>query len=189
MKTLWLSLILALGVNLFAQETSLFRDEDSGLVLEIPPGFKQTWNISNLETGLEMTVFNSDGRDTDVFMIMIGKLPLISLWSEPMEAFYPIIMSQIEEVLSLGKIYVDKDGVVFQAETLPGYSSDCYFGKRIRMFLGSDEMFEELFMDVHFFIENQQACAVVTGVFPDADEEDLDAFSQSVLESVRFVTQ
>ncbi len=193
MRVFFLGLLLCVGGVAFANEIVYFGDDNSGFEIEIPPGIKPSWNISNFENGKELTFLSTDEFSAeDMFIIVLGKIPL-DCENYVYEPMYSLIIDQIEENLPLGKLYVDTDGLYIQAQSMPGLTSEQGLVDRIRFYLASEFLEDEILADLHLFVKDGNAYAVVTGVYYDSFyldyyEEDLDSFSEAVIRTMQFKT-
>ncbi len=188
MKALFLSMMMCLGTFCFANEVSIYRDEDTGLVMEIPQGFKRTWNLSNSETGLEVTVFNTDEFEDTISVIGIGKLPAIAFDLNNLEPFIALLKGELYSNFSEEERKEIEEEIVVNLEELRPFLDDSYQSRRLRLEIHVNEVNEDFQMDIHVFAKNDHACAVVTGIFPTEDDQ-LENFSKDVFENVRFIEE
>ena len=186
MKALFLSLIACFTATVFASDTTLFRDEDAGFVMQVPSDMKRTWNLSNSENGIEMNVFQSEDFDEDFCVIVTGRFPLKDVIGEGSEGLYPFIVDQLQSAF-LTNQEEDEDCPV-QVEMLPSLANEEYCGQRFRFHMMDEDWDEPFQIDVHAFIIETYSYVVATGMYP-ARSERLDAFTTKVLSGVRFIEE
>lgn len=183
MKKLFLFFAFVLSLPLFSYENSLFRDEDTGFVMEIPANMKRTWNVSHCENGIELNVFQSD-LDSDQFSFIItGKIPLTSVLGEGVESFFPMILENLKEqaVEVLDEIELDCEIV-----SLTSLADLDYCAQRYHFSLSDEE--GSLFLDLHSFLQDNYSFIVVTAVaYENRGSQKFEKFSQEVLKRVRFI--
>ena len=186
MKALFLTLIACFTMTLFASETTLFRDEDTGFVMEIPSDMNRTWNLSNSENGIEMNVFQSEDFDEKFYVIVTGRFPLKDVIGEGSEGLYPFIVEQLESAFLINQEN-DEDSPV-KIEMLPSLADEEYCGQRFRFHVWDEDWDEPFQIDVHAFMIETYSFVVATGMYPSKSEE-LDAFTTKVLSGVRFIEE
>ena len=187
MKTLFLSLLLCFGVNLCADYGTIFRDEDTGLVMQIPPGLKRTWNISNCDNGMEFNVFQSDFTDEKFFAIILGKLPKTNFLEEESGEMLALVIDELQSTLSEGGTFFDETDIEsFELELLP---SDDYIGQRLRLHISDEDMEVSVHIDLFFFEVEDCLCLLATGIFPEGDPLELEEFTSRLIASIMFIQE
>jgi len=167
MKTFFLALLLTFGA--FADD--LYWDEAIDLEMQVPDSLKRTWNIFNTQTGLSLTVFNTDDEETNV--LVIAKLPL---------TMFP----ELDEVDTL-QLLLDEFIILennYHIEELAPISPD--FSRHFRFYIFEEEIEEPILMDIHLFNKNGYSCVILTGGL-DSHSDDLDEFSEQMINNIRFV--
>lgn len=190
MKALFIALLLGCGIQLYASQSSLFCDDEVGLTVEIPAGLHRTWNLSNVQNGFEINMFNSQEDLSPLCAIVFGKYSLENVSNEDFYSIYPSIIQQLQQAFS----EEDEDGceedVQFQIESLPSLIlSENFVSERQRIHFFAEELEGEVCLDVHFFFHNGYICAIATGVYPNVSAERLDRFSSRVVNSIRFIAE
>lgn len=183
MKMLLLLLTACLGTTLFASESHIYRDEDSGLVMTLPSHIERTWHLSHFENGIEFNVFQSELDDESFCFITTGRMPLKSILGEGSEGSFPLVMEQLHTLLD-----IDDEDVEFQFEILPSLAKDEYCGIHYRLHLRDDDWEEAMHIDIHVFTIGTCSHVIVTGMYPSSVDE-LDAFSGEILAAVDFIEE
>jgi len=184
MKTVILVMLLCIGA--FANEDAFFRDEEIGLVIQVPEELKRTWNISNCQTGFNLTVFNTDDEEEDeVYVMAVGKMP--AAVGEDFEDFFPALLEELFENYSKAERTYIVDEVCCYVEKLDSLSNDANFSQRYRVHLLIEEVDEAVRLDVQLFQKNGQSCFIAVGGIPFETSDDLDDFSENVFSNVSFV--
>jgi len=173
MKTLMLALLTCFGITLFGSDATLFRDEDTGFVMQIPAEMKRTWNLTHSENGMEMIVFQSEEEEEKFFIIALGKIPLTDVLGQGSEALYPFIFEQVQEVIC--DLQEEEDSI--SLEVLPSLADQEYGASRMRICIqDEDDEDERVAIDVHTFLVDTYSILVATGVYS-CEEIDLDQFT------------
>ncbi len=171
MKAFFLALILSFGA--FAGE--LYRDEAIDLEMQVPDSLKRTWNIFNTQTGLSLTVFNTDDEETNV--LLIAKIPLTVI---PEEEAIDVLQVLLDEFCS--DITIENQ---YYLEELSPISSD--FSHHFRLHIFEEEIEEPILMDLNLFFRNGYSCVILTGGLDSKNSDDLDEFSENMMSNIRFV--
>jgi len=180
-----LALLTCFGITLFGSDASLFRDEDTGFVMQIPAEMKRTWNLSHSENGMELIVFQSEDDEERFFVIALGKIPLTDFLGQGSEGLYPMVFEQVQEMIC----DLQEDEGAFSLEILPSLADTEYGATRMRICIQDEEEEEEgMAIDVHTFLVDTYSILVATGVYS-CEERDLDQFTFDVLSSVRFIDE
>lgn len=178
-------LILLVLLGFFTSGFSYsFEDEELGLNMEIPDSVQPSWFVYNRDTGLEINLFCSDSED-DQYVVAFAKMPIEEPIEDNWEMLAPFFLKQIEDAY-YRSFYINHSGIVLQAHQQASLSADPLCGQRVRFYLTKEDFDAELFADVHFFYKEGMACVILTGMYPDAFEEQLDAFSHTVVSTVQF---
>lgn len=183
MKVLFLSLLLCFGA--FASEGSLFVDEEIDLVIRVPDELKRTWNVSNCQSGLSLTVFNTDDEDGDDYILMVGKIPLVNLPGDDLVDVLPMLLEELYNNFTAQECSYLLDEVQCYVEKLIPLSSE--FSNRFRINLFLHEIDEVIRMDLHLFVKNGQSCAILTAALDCRASDDLDDFSEYMIENTYFI--
>jgi len=181
MKAFFLALFLS--VSLFANNNSLYRDDEIDLVIEVPADLQRTWNISNSQSGLSLTVFNNDEFEDNVNILVVGKIPLASLPSEEVADMIPMLFDEFSEDLTSQECCYLSDEVEWCVEKLMPVAPE--FTDRYQVHLYLEEVEETITMDLHFFTRNGQSCLIMTGALEDPTF--LNDFSETILANIRFI--
>jgi len=181
-----ISLFTCLGITLFAMEPTIFRDEDTGFVMKVPAGMQRTWNVSNSDNGIEIVVFQSDSNEEKFSIITTGKFPLKTVIGEGSEGLYPFVVEQLQSTILANQ---KEEGFPIQMEILPSLANDEYCGQRFRIHLFDEDWDEPFHVDIHAFMIETYSCIVMTGVFPETSEDELEAFTAEVLDGVHFIEE
>ncbi len=184
MRMLFLMFMTCFGVTLFASEGTIFRDEDTGFVMEIPAGMKRTWNISNSDNGMEITVFEPIESGEKVCVVTTGKVPLKAMTGEGSEGLFPFMIEQVKATM---QTLQEDEELPFQIEELPSLANEEYCGQRFRLCIMDEDWDEPIRVDVHAFVVETYSFVVTTLVSPCVDEEELDDFTNMILGGVRFI--
>lgn len=185
MKVIFLSMLLCIGA--FAHNTSDFQDKDIDLLIQVPVNLKRTWNVSNSQTGFTITVFNTDEEDEDDYIMAVGKIPLTSLSGEDFEDFIPVLMEELYNNFSSKECSYILDEVCCNVEKFEPLNTDADFSHRFRIHLYLEELEETVRMDIYLFQKNNHSCFIMTGGLNCNAPDDLDDFSEKVLNNVSFV--
>lgn len=185
MKQLFFLFTVLLGLPLFSHQNTLFRDEETGFVMEVPAHLRRTWNVSNYENGIEVNVFHSDLDGEEVSFIITGKIPLASVLGEGSESFYPMFLENLKE--QMDEIFKEIE-VDYRIDSLTSLADESYCAQRYH-FSCSDEG-EGAFVDLHSFLLDRYAFFVVTAVsYEDGENRNFEKFSEEVLKKVRFIEE
>lgn len=187
MKIFYLSLALFWGTALFSSDKTLFRDEDTGFVMQVPAGIKRTWSLSNCENGMEINIFQTEENEEQFSLIAIAKCPLSGLVGEEGEALYPFLAEEFKGFMEEEGEDLDFD---FQMTQLPSLAEEKYRGQRYRISFGEDEEDEEedrFTLDIHAFLIDSYSYIVVTTTYPCEWGDELDHFTKQVLKNVHFI--
>jgi hypothetical protein len=176
MKTLLTLLLTCFGITIFGSDTTLFRDEDTGFVMQIPTGVKRTWNLSHSENGIELVVFQNE---EDFSFIAFGKLPLTDVLGEGSEGLYPFVFEEMQE------LFGDEESAI-TLEVLPSLADQEYAASRIRIRLEDEE--EGVCLDLHSFLVDTNSIHIATGVYA-RPESELDQFTYDVLSTVFIIEE
>ncbi len=182
MRVLFALLTICIGTLAFANQPTIFRDEDSGLVMEIPAGFRRTWELQNHETGFDLIIFNTNEWDDNLTLIGITKVPMQCYFDQDIGAILPIVFKQLEEVFD--SECLEEFG--FKAEPLASLADEKYMAQGFRLSFYNQEEDETIQIDVHVFFENGHISVIMTGGYP---VETLDEFSRGILKKVRFIEE
>ncbi|MDN3505725.1 MAG: hypothetical protein P0S96_00650 [Simkaniaceae bacterium] len=172
MKTLLTLLLTCFGITLFGSDT-LFRDEDTGFVMQIPAEAKRTWNLSHCENGIELIVFQNEEES----FIAFGKLPLTDVLGEGAEGSYPFVFEELQEMFC-------GEESVFSIEVLPSLAPEEYAASRMRIRIKDED--EDVCMDLHSFLIGTNSIHIVTY---DGSESALDKLTFGVLSSVSIIEE
>lgn len=183
MRTLLLALLTCFGITAFGSDTTLFRDEDTGFVMQIPDGVKRTWNLSHSENGIELIVFQKEEDEEKFFFIGFVKLPLTDVLGEGSEGLYPFVFEEMQEIFCDSQ---DEESTI-TLEVLPSLADQEYGASRMRMRIEGEEE-EAVVFDVHSFLVDTNSVHIATGGYL-STESDLDQFTFDVLSSVFFIEE
>jgi hypothetical protein len=181
MKKRLLALVTLLAATLNASNPTLFRDEDTGFVMEIPAGMNRTWNLTHFQNTLEAIAFQNEDFTDSVRGIAFVKIPLTEVLGEGSEGLYPIIFDQIHALAA------DLEDSAFTIETLPSLADEEYGSSRIRIsYVDEEEL--GLTFDLHTFMMDTYAIIVLT-VSQTEPTHSTDAFTYQVLSTARFIEE
>ncbi len=183
MKALFLAMVLCIGA--FANESTLFQDEDIDLAIEVPEELIRTWNISNSQTGFTLTVFNTDEGE-EVNVMALGKIPLATVSGEEAIDYLPVLLDELYNNFTSQECSYILDEVDCHIQKLPPIASQVNFTNRYRIHLYLEELEETLRMDIHLFFKNNHSCFIMTGGLDCKVLDDLDDFSERVLANLRY---
>lgn len=185
MKALFLSLLLCVGA--VANEYPTHYDEAIELMFSIPEGLKKTWNVSNTQTGFTLSIFNTDEEADDTYVVAIGKMPLLD---QPEEEALDLAQGLLEEILhnfsSSENDYMFEE-FRYHIEPLSPIMISELLSQRFRVHLFIEELEEVMRMDVHLLCKDGYACVIITGGLDCECADDLNDFSESVLENIAFI--
>ncbi len=181
MRRFFLSVLVAATALLSANDPTIYRDEDSGLVLEIPGGLTHTWSLSHSEKGLDFHVFQTN--EYPMYLVVTGRLPLKEVLGEGSEGLFAQVLSEFQSGFDA------ESSLKF--ESLPSLASDEYASERMRVhFIDEEEEVEDLYMDMHLFLKDTQVTIIGTILYsPEEGGESIEDFSKAVLETVRFIEE
>lgn len=185
MKAFFLAMVLCIGA--FANESNLFQDADIDLVIQVPEELKRTWNISNSQTGFTMTVFNTDEGDEEVNVMAVGKIPLRFVSGEEVIDFLPVLLDELYNNFTSQECSYILDEVDCYIQKFAPIASEADFTHRYRIHLYLEEIEETIRMDIHLFFRNNHSCFIMTGGLDCNVSDDLDDFSEKILNNVSFV--
>jgi hypothetical protein len=183
MKALFLALMLSIGA--FAGESYTYWDQELDLSVEIPVELKRTWNLYNSQTGFALNVFNTNGEDENLYVMAIGKVPLNVGEGEAIDLL-PAILEEFYKDFSCQECNYLSEEVDCYVERLPPFVSNVDFSNHYRVHLCLDEELEDvLHLDIHLFSVGGHSCFVVTGGLDCSSPDDLDDFSEKILQNMR----
>lgn len=182
MKQLFLIITMFLGIPLFSlQENTLFRDEDTGFVVELPGIMKRTWNVTNCENGIEINVFHTDLETEPLMLVVTGKFPIGFYAGEDAEDAFSQVFEHVKYEI------MESYGLDFHIEPLPSLADEKYQGRRFRLVFGEDR--ENTSLDFHIFLCNSYGYIVLTATLPLENFDTLESFTEQIMKRVRFIEE
>ena len=190
MKKGVLALLLLVGFQLQADESTIFEDHDLGIVMEIPHDLAKNWEISHTPTGAKLDIYHSGKKNEEYYVLVLGKLPLKGFGCERIECFYPLILAQIQSAIGEDDLF-DDDDLVFEIVHLDhNVDLDVALDVALRSYrLRVTDVEKEMTMpiDIHIFYSDDHALLLLTAAYPWMDEEQLTGFSESLIETVHLI--
>jgi hypothetical protein len=190
MRALFVGLFLICTSVMFAADTSLYRDEDSGLVMEMPAKVKPTWAISHLESGVDVKIFNSSiEADGPFYAVIIAQCPIHGESFEQLKGVYCTLLQQFRNEMGSSSYQFDEDNVFsLDLSFLPSLAPVELGGCRFQLRLVLEDAEEALTMDVHSFAVNEHSVTIATCVFPTEDAMDAEDFTAQIMSKARFLS-
>lgn len=176
-------LLLVLSIHAFGNH--LYRDEEIDLVIQVPDNLIQTWNISNNQNGLSITVFNTDDENDEAHVLVVAKFPMQEIYEDEVVDILPLLFEQFYQDFSNNESSYLLEEVSCHIEKLMPLSPE--FSDRYRVHFCIQEVEEVIRMDLHLFVRNGQSCALVTGGLESIISDNLDDFSEEVIQNTRFI--
>ena len=177
MRKTFLCLILLITGALTANQGSLFRNEDSGLVVEIPNGLKRTWSVNNHEWGLELTVFQEGDEKAIILATIPKENAFVDHWLPTLEDPNALLASYRE----------DNEEDDFSLKVEESLANEEYSAMRIHV--EGDFEIANVSGDIHFFQREKYVTFIGTVLGSEEKVTGAEEFSKSVLETVRFIEE
>jgi len=193
MKMPMIALILSVCTAMFASDSTLYRDEDTGFVMELPNELKETWAISNLEMGFDVKVFQTQ-KEEKISAVIVAKCPIQQNEMDPFGSMYANIdfADVFQNITAQSQIEASdeesEDEITCNCELLPSLASEESQCIRLRFNIAG---FEEtpIVVDVHVFVVDGFSVAVGTCQFPVEQDADLEAFTSEIASTIRFISE
>lgn len=216
MKKLMIALMICFGLQAFASDPSIFRDEETGFLMVVPGEMHESWSFNLYDVNLKLNAFLStpeckceEALQEEVSFDLDDECEEIGIEQSTEECSDEECDSDCEEMhfLVVGRVptcICDNNSDLYvqiieaMGENFPLGSEGVYWSgesrptlaenanERIYLQITSEEDECEMGCDVHFYNRDNFLTFVITGVIGEGSEEQ-EAFTQGIVENVCFV--
>jgi len=185
-KGLLALLFCFMGVQLQAEEPTIFEDRDLGIVMEIPEELAENWEITHVPTGAKLNIYCSGQENEKYYVLVLGKIQLAPFQRGENVCLYSTVFSQIQSAIGEEELFDDED-FAFEIVPFEGKANLEVVTHSYRMRVTNLEEEMTLPIDIHALYSEDHVLFLLAAVYPWMDEEQLTGFSESILEAVHLI--
>jgi hypothetical protein len=155
----------------------------AGIWLELPKGLEKTWHVSHEETNIKCDLYQPKEDNRDYRILFVGSIPIEEAPFKSGGCSYAVMFDHIYSAI---RKEVFSESLNIKCEAAPLYFESNY-NLPIRSYrvlirdLDDDVVFP---LDLHSFFCGERLVFLLATVMPCAVEDDLNVFSQSIIDGL-----
>ena len=183
MKKIIASLLLLMSCSLSASSTSGYVFPEAGIWLELPKGLEQTWHVSHEKTNMKCDLYQPKDDTRDSRILFVGSIPVEEAPFNSGECPYTVMFDHIRSAIGKKAFHEELN---IKCEAVPLYFESNYSlpVRSYRVLIRDLDDGVVLPLDLHSFFCGERLVFLVATVMPCLAEDDLNAFSQAVIDGL-----